>query len=84
MKLAVLILTLVAVSPAFAESRYPTPTSDGRQRIPRIGSCPTGYFSSGSFCEALRKDTPAAMPKIKGVSCPSGYFSSGDYCKALH
>jgi hypothetical protein len=35
-------------------------------------------------CEALHKDTPAVMPKIKDAPCPSGYFASGDACKALH
>jgi hypothetical protein len=82
--LSIAAMTITMLLPAKAESPYPTPTPDGRQRIQRTGSCPTGYVGSGKFCEALHKDTPAAMPKIKGAACPSGTFASGDSCKALH
>jgi hypothetical protein len=66
-----------------AESLYPKPTNDGRERIHCIGTCPTGYVGKGGFCEALHNDTPRAVPKIKGAACPSGYFASGDACKAF-
>jgi hypothetical protein len=67
-------LAILISTSALAESPYPTPTRDGRQRIQRTGTCPTGYIT----------ETPAAMPKIKGAPCPSGTFGSGDACKGLH
>jgi len=84
MKFAVLFAIAFAItSTALAESPYPTPTRDGRERIHRTGTCPTGYVGKGDFCEALHNDTPRAMPKIKGAPCPSGTFTSGDSCKAF-
>jgi hypothetical protein len=82
-KAASIIIMLSASTAALAESPYPMPNPDGAQRIQRTGTCPTGYFASGKFCEALHKDTPAAMPKIKGASCPSGYFANGGACTAF-
>ncbi|OKO74660.1 hypothetical protein AC629_34705 [Bradyrhizobium sp. NAS80.1] len=81
--IAALSLTLIGASAAVAESPYPTPTRDGRERLPRRGTCPTGYVGLGKFCEALHQDTPRAYPKIKGAPCPAGTFASGDYCKAF-
>ncbi|WP_315768318.1 MULTISPECIES: hypothetical protein [unclassified Bradyrhizobium] len=81
-KTTVAIAMLVATS-ALAESPYPTPTRDGRERLQRHGTCPTGYVGLGDKCEALRRDTPRAYPKIKGAACPSGTFASGDYCEAF-
>ena len=62
--MAALLMTATTLS-AIAESPYPTQTPDGRKRIQRTGTRPSGYVGSGNFCEALHKDTPAAMPKIK-------------------
>lgn len=62
----VLIVTMLTANSALAQSRYPTPTPDGRQRLQRTGTCPTGYIGEGSFCEALRNETPKAVPKIEG------------------
>jgi hypothetical protein len=76
-----LIVAPASFSGAFAESPYSKPTRDGRERIQRTGSCPTGYVGKGNFCEALHSDTPRAYPKIKGAACPAGTFASGDYCK---
>ena len=79
-----IIIAIVAlgVTPALAESPYPTP-KDGKERIQRTGTCPTGYVGKGDFCEALHEDTPRAYPKIKGAACPTGTFASGDACKAF-
>ncbi len=78
---AAIAVTIVSSS-ALAESPYCVP-KNGRDRIPKTGTCPTGYFGSGNCCEAFRSDEPRAMPKIDGAACPSGYFSSGGSCKAL-
>lgn len=72
-----------ALFPALADSPYPTPTRDGRERIQRTGTCPTGFVGLADKCEALHQGTPRAYPKIKGASCPSGTFASGNYCKAF-
>ncbi|MFK4385599.1 hypothetical protein [Bradyrhizobium sp. USDA 223] len=82
MKTLFLIAAIICIaSTAAAESPYPTPTRDGRERLQRSGACPTGYVGIGNKCEALHKDTPRAYPKIQGTPCPSGTFRSGDYCK---
>lgn len=73
---------LLLATPAMAESPYPTP-KDGKERIQRTGTCPTGYVGKGDKCEALHSDTPRAYPYIPGTSCPSGTFRSGDACKAF-
>lgn len=77
------VLALSTASPALGESGYPTPTRDGRERIHRTGTCPTGFIGKGAFCEALHQDTPHAFPVIPGKACPSGTFRSGDACKAF-
>ncbi|MCS3449803.1 hypothetical protein M2222_001376 [Bradyrhizobium elkanii] len=81
MKTALIIALAIIASPALAESPYPTPTRDGRERIHREGTCPTGYVGKGDRCEALHKDTPRAYPYIPGTACPSGTFRSGGACK---
>jgi hypothetical protein len=84
MKSVLLIAMAFAItSPALAESPYSTPTRDGRERIQRTVTCPTGYVGKGDKCEALHRDTPRAYPVIPGHSCPSGTFRSGDACKAF-
>ncbi|WP_396604935.1 hypothetical protein ACFLEY_22885 [Bradyrhizobium sp. YCK136] len=81
MKSIVVIALAVLATPALAESPYPTPTRDGRERIQRTGTCPTGYVGLGNKCEALHRDIPRAYPHIQGTACPSGTFRSGDACK---
>lgn len=61
---------------------YAKPTNDGRDRIRRAGTYPTGYVGKGNFCEALRDDTRRSMPKIESAFCPPGR-RSGDACKAF-
>lgn len=84
MKTTIIVAMTVAITTsALAETRYPTPTSNGRERIQRTGTCPTGYVGKGDKCEALHHDTPRAYPNIPGTACPSGTFRSGDACKAF-
>ncbi|WP_456702154.1 hypothetical protein [Bradyrhizobium sp. USDA 4449] len=82
MALLAVLAALSTASPTLAESAYPTPTHDGRERIQRTGTCPTGFVGKGAFCEALHQDTPHAFP-VMGKTCPSGTFRSGDACKAF-
>jgi hypothetical protein len=74
---------LLAISTAIAESPYATPKRDGRERLIRDGTCPTGYVGKGNKCEAMHQDTPRAYPRVEGTRCPIGTFRSGDYCKAF-
>jgi hypothetical protein len=83
MKKIALLAAVLMATPALAETPYPTPTRDGRERIQRTGTCPTGYVGKGDKCEALSSDTPRAYPVIPGKPCPSGTFRSGDACKAF-
>ena len=46
--------------------------------VARVGSCPSGYTTSGDYCLATSDDSRHALPR-QG-SCPSGYTTSGDYC----
>ena len=81
--IAAIAISLLSASAALAEKPYATPTRDGRERLLRTGTCPTGYVGKGDFCEAHDRDTPRAYPKVDGVSCPSGTFRSGDFCKSF-
>ena len=47
--------------------------------LPKTGSCPSGYSTSGNYC-APGSGARFAVPKVG--SCPSGYSTSGDYCLA--
>ena len=49
------------------------------QPIPRVGGCPLGYYSSGSYCIPSRSTNKEAINK-KGGFCPLGWYSSGEYC----
>jgi hypothetical protein len=48
------------------------------------GGCPSGYYTSGSFCAPLNKDSRPAVPKPPGASCPSGWYQSGAACVRLN
>jgi len=49
------------------------------QPLPKVGSCPLGYYSSGSYCVSSPSNKRQAIPK-QGRGCPLGWFSSGSYC----
>lgn len=82
MKSTMTILMLFLPTLAFASGNYCQPTSSGKDRFPKTGTCPSGYFSSGQCCEAYRADEPKAFPKIDGKACPSGTYASGSACKS--
>ena len=49
------------------------------QPLPKVGSCPLGYYSSGSYCvPSSGGNTRGAIEK--SGSCPLGFYSSGNYC----
>ena len=48
--------------------------------LPKVGGCPLGYDSSGSYCvPSTSGNTRGALEKT-GSSCPLGFYSSGNYC----
>jgi hypothetical protein len=48
--------------------------------LPKNGSCPTYYHSSGDFCVP---GNGARFGIARTGVCPTGYGSSGNYCLAL-
>lgn len=68
--LSSLLLMCVAVTPAAAQSA-----------LPKEGTCPSGFFSSGKYCVPIKDDAKPAMSRAG--QCPSGYYSSGNYCVAV-
>jgi hypothetical protein len=83
MKTIAAILSLAMLIDPATAGPYPTPTHDGRDRIPRTGSCPPGYVGIGAFCETLHRDTPRAYPVIPGRPRPAGTVRSGGACAAF-
>jgi hypothetical protein len=69
MMMRTVLVLLTSTTPALAQ---PLPQ-------PKVGSCPSGYVQSGSFCAPMRRDAPAAILKSSG-QCPSGWAQSGAYC----
>ncbi len=51
------------------------------QPIPKVGSCPVGYRTSGHYCIPLESSGKEIIIKLE--SCPSGYRTSGNYCIKL-
>ena len=47
--------------------------------LAKVGSCPSGYFTSGEYCVPGRN---ARFAIEKRGACPSGYATSGAYCLA--
>jgi len=66
---SVLILSLAG--PAWAE-----PVA---APVQKVGSCPSGYSTSGNYC-APGNSARFALQKVG--ACPSGYSTSGAYCLA--
>jgi hypothetical protein len=48
--------------------------------LPKVGTCPSGFYSSGKYCVPIKDDGKPAM--LRGGQCPSGHYSSGKYCVA--
>ena len=45
----------------------------------KIGACPIGYYTSGTYCQPSR-GAPHAIEKVKNRNCPTGYYTNGAYC----
>ena len=51
-----------------------------QQPLNKVGSCPSGYHTSGNYCTPSSASTKPAIAKVG--ACPSGYHTSGNYCLA--
>ena len=54
--------------------------ASAQQPFVNQGGCPSGYYTSGSFCGPPNKDSRPAVPKPPGASCPFGWYQSGAAC----
>ena len=52
------VTAMLGTTSVLAETPYPPPTRDGRERILRTGTCPTGYVGKGNKCETLLTPPP--------------------------
>jgi hypothetical protein len=50
------------------------------QPLPKVGGCPLGYYSSGSYCVPSHSGNIRGALEKTGNSCPLGFYSSGNYC----
>jgi len=47
--------------------------------IQKVGTCPTGWYTSGSYCIPSTKTSPPLIQKDS--TCPLGWYTSSDYCQ---
>jgi len=67
-------LVIGALSASTANAQQPV------RPLPKVGGCPLGYYSSGSYCvPSSGGNTRGAIEKVGG-GCPLGFYSSGNYC----
>ena len=50
------------------------------QPLPRVGSCPLGYYASSSYCVPSKSSNTRGALEKTGTRCPLGFYSSGNYC----
>ena len=78
-KQRLLKLSLLGVGWALAWAGSTALAQQPVQPLPKVGPCPLGYYSSGSYCLSSPSNNRQAIPK-QGSGCPLGWFSSGSYC----
>ncbi|CAK6687054.1 hypothetical protein [Synechococcus sp. CBW1107] len=64
---------MVAASVSAAIAQQPI------QPLPKVGGCPLGYYSSGSYCVPSKSGNTRGALEKTGNSCPLGYYGSGSY-----
>jgi hypothetical protein len=48
--------------------------------LPKVGGCPLGYYSSGSYCVPSKSGNTRGALEKSGSGCPLGFYASGNYC----
>ena len=76
MKTLLAAILFASLAVAFQAQAEPLPV---QKPLGPGGSCPHGYYSSGSFC-APSQGAQDAIAKPPNGSCPWGWTSSGSYC----
>ena len=72
---------LVAQAAALLHLSLPSLAQQPVRPLPKVGGCPLGYYSSGTYCVPSQSgNTRGAIEKLGGSSCPLGFYSSGSYC----
>jgi hypothetical protein len=74
MRPSLLIAVLVALTPFGALAQQPV------QPLPKVGSCPLGYYSSGGYCVPSSSGNSRGAIEKREAGCPLGFYSSGSYC----
>jgi hypothetical protein len=74
MKFATIIAAIAVIGTAALAEPLPVPKPSGPG-----GSCPHGYFTSGSYC-VPSQGAQDAIAKSPNGTCPWGWTSSGSYC----
>ena len=69
-----LALTVALVTGGAALAQQPV------RPLPKVGGCPLGYYSSGSYCVPNKSGNTRGAIEKSGGSCPLGFYSSGNYC----
>ena len=73
-------LSLLGVGWALAWAGSTALAQQPVQPLPKVGPCPLGYYSSGSYCVPSRSGNTRGALEKNGGSCPLGFYSSGNYC----
>jgi len=74
------VLRLVLIAPLFGFLAVGALAQQPVRPLPKVGGCPLGYYSSGSYCVPSKSsNTRGAIEKVGG-GCPLGFYSSGNYC----
>ena len=50
------------------------------QPLPKVGGCPMGYYTSGSYCVPSKGGNSRGAIEKVGNGCPIGFYASGNYC----
>ena len=66
MKAVLPALLVVAAAPAALAQQPVSP-------LPKVGGCPSGYYSSGSYCVPSKSGNIRGALEKTGNSCPLGF-----------
>ena len=75
-----LSLTLPAIASAAVLATGSAMAQQPVQPLPRLGSCPLGYYSSGKYCVPSKGGNSRGAIEKSGNSCPLGFYASGNTC----
>ncbi|WP_415410127.1 hypothetical protein ACLM45_00985 [Synechococcus sp. A10-1-5-9] len=75
------IPTTLVVALGLAAACLPSAMAQQPVRLlPKIGSCPIGYYSSRDYCVPSKSGNVRGAIEQVGNGCPIGFYASGSYC----